>query len=707
MAAEQEVAALVTRLTGDSSGLVKALTTATDATKQAAQQVQQYATQTEGFLNSVKAGVTTAMTALGALGVVSWLSGSREAYAGAEAAQLRLNALISAGGRDAAAVTADYVKFAEGIAATTTTSKGAVMGMLRQAEVFGVTGEQAKQAAQLAIAAGAAMDQEAAGFAHAAAMAVQGRPEMLQMELGLRRIRDPAERAAQAQKILAAGLVTAQATGKTTTAEINRLWASFNTMRKAIGQALDESLRPWVRVAQQAVKVTTEWFKANKETILTVVKVGAAVVGAYAAYRTLGLALAVVNGLLSALYIKQAATLGLWVLWKAAVGAAALVQGVFNASLALYQFLIGGGSLAALAFAGAQVVLSAGVWLVNAALAVMDALLAPEVLVAAAATLVIIGGALVVAGAAAYGLWQAGSALVSTFRDGLPTATGPIAHVAAMFEDWWNAIQDVVRAAQVDLPLAWQIAQAGFALAVAQIEDAWPPVWRFIQDGFAALWPLVADQMVLGFDQALAHILATFLEYSSLLGLALRGPIDAALKRLDAELAVHRQSVLADAASGLADAAGKFQVQESAATKEAKARLADLRGQLTEAEKRAAQAPDLGKLLPPGFADQVDGAAKAVEKFDAALSGSAEAITRSEQYRQTLANIAKQVGAGAAAGAAAATTVAPGLPGAVAPGLPTGFQDEAGWRARVLERLDVLVDQGRGAGAKVRPAGLG
>ncbi len=59
-------------------------------------------------------------------------------------------------------------------------------------------------------------------------------------------------------------------------------------------------------------------------------------------------------------------------------------------------------------------------------------------------------------GNACVAAWQTAKALLQVLRD-LPTTSGPIRAISDLFSEWYDIIKSVVRAAMVDLPLAWEI----------------------------------------------------------------------------------------------------------------------------------------------------------------------------------------------------------------------------------------------------------
>jgi hypothetical protein len=138
-------------------------------------------------------------------------------------------------------------------------------------------------------------------------------------------------------------------------------------------------------------------------------------------------------------------------------------------------------------------------WGWSAALAAMTALLAPVTIFAAAAAAVFLGSALTVVGGAVVGAAAAAQGLFGLLA-GMPTLAPGINVVGGVLSEWGTILMEVARVARTDLPAAWDILQAGAALAVQQVRALFPPLWKFIQDGFKAAWDFVAAVFNAKFD---------------------------------------------------------------------------------------------------------------------------------------------------------------------------------------------------------------
>lgn len=204
--------------------------------------------------------------------------------------------------------------------------------------------------------------------------------------------------------------------------------------------------------------------------------------------------------------------------WSAAVliakGAAwllNLVLGTLLIAQAAGAAAAGAEAGAFLAFSASAIAAKVATWLLNAALTAKNVLLAgipaligavvlalgamvTAMFAAAAAVLALvfgltlITGGLALIGAAgvvlfmvAKGLWDIVAATLATKE-----AIGGAAGITTVFWEWYGIIKDIVRVAQTDMPLAWELVKAAFWLAIVQIKSAWLPLWEYVKtSGFA------------------------------------------------------------------------------------------------------------------------------------------------------------------------------------------------------------------------------
>lgn len=282
------------------------------------------------------------------------------------------------------------------------------------------------------------------------------------------------------------------------------------------------------------------------------------------------------------------ATAASW-LWNAALAAGAAVSALWNGALSA-------GAVLSAAWSAGVAIATVATWLWNAALAVLNAeMIVPLIaaLAAAAGTVVILGAALVAVTATVWAAYQAGLALFQVLSQ-IPTTTGPLGAVGKVFSEWIGILNDVYRAATIKLPLAWQILQAGAALAVSQIRDLWPPLWTFIQAGFTAVWTAVSDIFVTSFEQAISKVFAEFIKFaailSPLLGIGVK-EVQKAQADLDKAAAERRKLAIAKAELDIKKAIADFGVEDSPATKKAREELKKQQDELNKLVAEGGQKP--------------------------------------------------------------------------------------------------------------------
>lgn len=265
--------------------------------------------------------------------------------------------------------------------------------------------------------------------------------------------------------------------------------------------------------------------------------------------------------------------------------------------------------LAMLAWAAVVLTVKAAVWLLNAALSAMNLLL-----------VVVMLPGLVAIGIALYSVYQAAATVINAFRT-LPTTSGPLQAITNIFSEWGSILSDVVRAAKVDMPLAWEIMKAGAKLGLEQIKALWPPLWEFIKGGFSILWDLASYAFEVSMQRAIVNVINLLPDIFGV-GLA------EAVQRSAASAATSLRLQVQLAETRLAGLSEQFNYQETAEVRKAREELARLRAQIPEAEaKAAAKAAESDK-------GRLDAAEKELQKFEGVLISSAEALHRITEFRE-------------------------------------------------------------------------
>lgn len=367
------------------------------------------------------------------------------------------------------------------------------------------------------------------------------------------------------------------------------------------------------------------------------------------------------------------------IIWKSIVAVGAFVLGVFNSAVAGAILLIKSMNVLAVmstvgigVWSAALLVGKGIVWLVNAALAVFNALIGPTALIAAIVTIGLLATVFVAVGAAVWGVWQAAVALFNALAN-IPTTSGPLSAISALFVEWFNIIKLVIRAAKVDMPLAWEFLKAGFMLAVVQVKALWPPLWDYLKRGFSAVATLVSAVFKFSFLEALGNVAAAIGDFYDSTLMRLVAPFAAPLGRpmaifgrqLATGAVTGRQMAITQADFDMTAAGQLFTQGYIADTPEVRAarqEIERLTRRLEELERQRAVAggpaveedirrtrQEIDRLNATNIAPNTTGldtARAKLEQFDAVLISSAEAYARiaafrtGEAYRQSARAVA-------------------------------------------------------------------
>jgi tape measure domain-containing protein len=516
---------------------------------------------------------------------------------------------------------------------------------------------------------------------------------------------------------------------------------------KAGAESAATSLATFGGYVRTVWNLTVSWLgdfiRENRTLLFNLAALTAGVLATYQAIQLITFGLGLVQSVMAFLKVEQIASAALWVGWTAAVFAAKAVLFLFNLQMAAWNAVALTATLVEGLWTTGATAATLATWLWNAALAALAAVAAPVELLSMAIAVGGVAAALTLAGAAAWAAYKSiGSVLEALLI--LPTTTGPLGAIGGLFREWKGLIIDVARAAQNNLPLAWQLAGAGFKLAVAEVQDLWPPLWTFIQSGFAALWDLVTQQFVIRFRQALFTISGHLVDFLT------SGPVAAVMPGAALEATVIGPALKAagqtynDAANAslkaaqdrLSAAAGMFGVVESAETKAARAEVERLRKlvgtpleipqpEVTPQGPTPVPGPDLNKIrqdfaLAGNYGGQAMGKALAQQKpLDAALVFSAEGTARLTSYLNMLQGIVPTAGGagkkGAGLGTMPDTAAAPGQ-GAVpaiapvpAPALAPAQASDP-FRQAVIAVLTRIAEStefmAKRPGIELKPAGL-
>ncbi len=269
---EQELGDMIVRLIGDGSSFQKMLTQANESAAQSANFIEATGKRIEGFANSITGWASTAVKALGMLGVASSLQGAFQSYAAMEKGQIQLKAAIEATGNSADMQIPKYLKLAKAVEEKTLVTKGDVMAMAKQVEALGLTGDAAERAIHNAIGLAGSTGGEAQSMIRASVAMEQGNYQMLRRVLHLHNVRDESELVRIATQRIASGWAIEEASSKTASGQLEKLSRSFKGLSRELGGMVAEVIMPFVG----ALKSLVDWVKQLDPAVL---KTSIAIIG--------------------------------------------------------------------------------------------------------------------------------------------------------------------------------------------------------------------------------------------------------------------------------------------------------------------------------------------------------------------------------------------------------------------------------------------
>ena len=250
MATKNIVGHLVYKITGDSTELDTSL--------------KKSQSSTEKFTKFIKSalGIGGAIIAVKALiGIGKDLIKS---YGEQEQASNRLAAAIRATGGDVDSLMAQYTSFASEMQAVTTVGDEQTLGLLQQAQSFGITRDKMLEATQGAIGLSKAFGVDMNTALRGIALAYQGNYAQLSRYIpALRTASTEAEKQAILQKTMADGFSLARAEAETSTGQLLQLENAIGDLKEEGGRMLLDFLTPSIRALKDYV---TETAKAIAET---------------------------------------------------------------------------------------------------------------------------------------------------------------------------------------------------------------------------------------------------------------------------------------------------------------------------------------------------------------------------------------------------------------------------------------------------------
>lgn len=190
-----------------------------------------------------------------------------EAFSEYQDTTVGLSAAIKANGEDVGSLTQKYGEFAEEQEKVSVVSRKSTLALLKQAEIYQVTGEKAEKAARDAIGLAAASGRISAEGAirFTAAFEKTGSTRGLDRMIPLLRgVKDPMDRARIAAKFFADGIAQANVLANTFSGQTKQLHNAFEELYEEIGSVVAGPLTELKRAMKESVQLATEFVKKYK-----------------------------------------------------------------------------------------------------------------------------------------------------------------------------------------------------------------------------------------------------------------------------------------------------------------------------------------------------------------------------------------------------------------------------------------------------------
>lgn len=283
MAGDADLGTLQVKLLAEVAGYLKGMRDAQHATDETAKHIEHAAHQIESIGNKMEGFAHNALSALTSLAEFEFLKGAFEDFGKMEGAAIRLNSTLEANGREVKQVTADYAAFAEETAHETMASQLEISGLLKRAEVLGLTGRKAQDAVKDAIALGEATENEAGMMLRLTAAIEKGDTETIVMMSHMRGLRehlggvtDANEIVTRVQRLANIGMQTASALSESAEGKLHHLAVAWTMLKADLGKAVSEGLKPVIENLMQLVSWLRDLPDYVKENAVRVIALSAA-----------------------------------------------------------------------------------------------------------------------------------------------------------------------------------------------------------------------------------------------------------------------------------------------------------------------------------------------------------------------------------------------------------------------------------------------
>lgn len=342
---EKEIEAMMVRVVGDASSYKKMCTEATAETAKLASTVEKHTEHIKKVGEHIQGYGETLVRNLASIGIAVEAWHTIEMAENVEKTMRRLDVLMESHGENIERTRKEYKEFAAQMFNVTMASKGEIMSLIQQAEMFGLTGDKAKKAAHDALALAATTPNMAPQslIRLLATMEETGNKQRLAFMLGLRGMHDQDKIAEKINERISNGMKILAGDMETVEGQTQKMRQSFGYLSLEVGN----TFLPVMNFLVGTLKDVVDWINSlnthTKALIVGVIIAAAAVQPLTGAWRAL-------------VWVFTPAITALVAIYNAMIAASvAIITRLIPAFLSL-QYVTLGGTVAAITSATVAIV---------------------------------------------------------------------------------------------------------------------------------------------------------------------------------------------------------------------------------------------------------------------------------------------------------------------------------------------------------------
>lgn len=277
MPTQTELEEMVVRLTADAADYLRVIAGATTSTKDAADKIEGEGKRVENVFSQMKKAALDFAISFASIATLKEAFGN---FSEAEAIGIRLSATLEANERDVEGLTQRYTEYAQQLEKTTTLEDDFVLSLLATAEGYNLTGAAAEKAIADAAALAAAKGGTAETYIRFTAAMAKGDIELAQAMARLipelRGIKDQTEFVARANRLIAAGQSALSRELETSSGQLKALSRDWGNLLEGLGAFVAQGAGPVVRHLRDMVALFRETPPAVQATTTGVIALVAA-----------------------------------------------------------------------------------------------------------------------------------------------------------------------------------------------------------------------------------------------------------------------------------------------------------------------------------------------------------------------------------------------------------------------------------------------